>query len=262
MEPVDLLVFGPHPDDLEIGLAGTIAKHVDLGHRVGLCDLSAGEMGSNGTVEERLAEAEEAARVLGAVWRVNLRWPDRALGSAPEHLQAAARLIRQARPHTVALPYWADRHPDHGEASRVLTDAVFNAGLRRYDAGADSWRPTSTVYYFINDSVSPSFVIDVTAQYERKRRALQCHRSQFAAAGAGAVETRLTSPLFMQLVESRDAQFGAQVGVRYAEGLVVRRSIVLEHLFQGSTERSGASSEVRAQRSEPGGVQGSPPINK
>src|SRR5882762_8848839 len=101
---IDLVVFGPHPDDLEIGLGGTIARHAALGHRVGLCDLTAGEMGSNGTVEERLAEAEAARVVLGAAWRVNLRWPDRAIGG-PDHARAAAALIREARPRTVAIPY-------------------------------------------------------------------------------------------------------------------------------------------------------------
>ena len=231
MEPVDLLVFGPHPDDLEIGLGGTIAKHAALGHRVGLCDLTAGEMGSNGSVAERLAEADEARAVLGASWRQNLRWPDRGIGSDPEHLRGAARLIREARPRTVAIPYWSDRHPDHGAASELLTQAVFNAGLRRYDAGAEAWRPAWTVYYFINDSVRPSFVVDVSDHYERKRQALACHRSQFTPAGAG-VETRLTSPLFSQLIETRDAQFGAQAGVRYAEGLIVREPVMREHLFK------------------------------
>src|ERR671918_3100043 len=133
MDPVDLLVFGPHPDDLEIGLGGTIAKHAALGHRVGLCDLTAGEMGSNGTIEERLAEAEEARAVLGASWRTNLRWPDRAIARDSDHMRAAARMIRDARPRAVALPYWSDRHPDHSAASAVLTEAVFNAGLRRYE---------------------------------------------------------------------------------------------------------------------------------
>src|SRR5262245_8984336 len=132
MDPVDLLVFGPHPDDLEIGLGGAIAKHVAMGFRVGLCDLTAGERGSSGTVEERLAEAEEARKVLGAAWRVNLRWPDRALGSAPDGERSATELIRRARPRAVALPYWSDRHPDHVDASRLLTSAVFNSGLRRY----------------------------------------------------------------------------------------------------------------------------------
>ena len=116
MEPVDLLVFGPHPDDLEIGLGGTIARHTAAGFRVGLCDLTAGEMGSNGTVEERLAEAEAARAVLGAAWRVNLHLPDRAIDSDREHIRVAARTIREAQPRTVAVPYWSDRHPDHVES--------------------------------------------------------------------------------------------------------------------------------------------------
>src|SRR5688500_7546177 len=121
---VDLLVFGPHPDDIEIGLGGTVAKHVALGHRVGLCDLTAGEMGSNGTVSERLAEAEAARAVLGATWRINLRWPDRAIGRDLEHVRAAALVIRAARPRAIAIPYGEDRHPDHVAAHRVLTDAI------------------------------------------------------------------------------------------------------------------------------------------
>ena len=229
---LDLLVFGPHPDDLEIGLGGTIALHAARGDRVGLCDLTAGEMGSNGTVEERLTESEAARAVLGASWRINLRWPDRAIGRDPEHVREAAGLVRKVRPRAVALPYWSDRHPDHGAASQVLTEAVFNAGLRRYDAEAEAWRPEWIVYYFINDTVDPSFMIDVSDHYEIKRRALECHRSQFIAAAAGAVETRLTSPLFSQLVESRDAQFGARAGVRWAEGFVVREPVLRSGLFR------------------------------
>ena len=229
--PVDLLVFGPHPDDIEIGLGGTVARHVDLGFRVGLCDLTAGEMGSNGSVDERLAEADAAGAVLGAVWRVNLRWPDRAIGGA-EHVRAAAAVIRQARPRALAIPYWSDRHPDHVASSQVLTDAVFNAGLRRFDPGVDPWRPPSICYYFINDSAAPSFVVDVSASYDRKRQALACYQSQFRPSGTTAVETRLTSPRFQQLVESRDAQFGALAGVAFAEGLIVRDPILLPTLFR------------------------------
>jgi bacillithiol biosynthesis deacetylase BshB1 len=232
MTPVAILVFGPHPDDLEIGVGGTIARHTAAGDAVGLCDLTAGEMGSNGTVEERLAEAEEARKVLGAAWRVNLRLPDRQIGSNPEHVRAAAALIRTARPRTVAIPYWSDRHPDHVAASATLTEAAFNAGLRRYDAGADAWRPEWVCYYFINDSAPPSFVIDVSEFYDIKRRALACHASQFTPSASGAVATRLTSPRFQQLIESRDAQFGAIAGVAFAEGLVVRDPIVRPGLFR------------------------------
>ena len=228
--PVDLLVFGPHPDDIEIGLGGTVARHVDLGFRVGLCDLTAGEMGSNGTVDQRLGEAEAARAVLGAAWRVNLRWPDRAIGG-PDHVRSAAALIRQVRPRTVALPYWSDRHPDHVSSSHVLTEAVFNAGLRRSDPTADPWKPARICYYFINDAAPPSFVVDVSSAYETKRRSLACYITQFRPAAPDAVGTRLTSPRFQQLIESRDAHYGALAGVAFAEGLIVRDPVVLPTLF-------------------------------
>jgi bacillithiol biosynthesis deacetylase BshB1 len=230
---VDLLVFGPHPDDIEIGLGGTIARHAALGARVGLCDLTAGEMGTNGTVDERLAEAAAAASVLGAVWRENLRWPDRRIGSDATHLEQAVSLIRRHRPRTVALPYWSDRHPDHAAASALLGEAVFNSGLRRYRPDEEWWRPEWTCYYFINDAASPSFVVDVSEHYERKRQALDCHRSQFVRADAAAA-TRLNTPAFRQLIESRDAQFGALAGVTWAEGFVVREPIVRANLFKGA----------------------------
>jgi bacillithiol biosynthesis deacetylase BshB1 len=229
--PIDLLAVGPHPDDIEIGIGGTVAKHASLGHRVGLCDLTAGEMGSNGSVEERLAEAEAARKVLGAEWRVNLRLPDRALGGDPGQVRAVAALVRRTRPRVVALPYWADRHPDHVAASQLLTEGVFSAGLRRFQAEGDAWKPEWVCYYFINDSLSPSFVIDVSDHYETKRRALACHATQFAPSGSDAVATRLTSSRFQQLIESRDAQFGALSGVAFAEGFIVRQPVVRPHLL-------------------------------
>ena len=232
LAPVDLLVFGPHPDDLEIGAGGTVARHAAMGLRVGLCDLTAGEMGSNGTVEERLSEAEDARNVLGASWRVNLGWPDRAIGTDTRHSLMATELIRQVRPKAIALPYWSDRHPDHVAASRVLTDAIFNAGLRRYKAEGEPWKPEMTSYYFINESVQPSFVVDVSEHYETKRRALACHASQFRPIGAGGVQTRLTSPRFMTLIESRDAQFGVLAGVDFAEEFVIREPVLRPHLLR------------------------------
>lgn len=239
MSPVDLLVFGPHPDDIEIGLGGTVARHAAEGVRVGLCDLTAGEMGSNGTVEERVAEAEEARQVLGATWRVNLRLTDRAIGRGANDARRVASLIRESRPRTIAVPYWADRHPDHVASSQFLTDAVFSAGLRRFSAEGEAWKAERLCYYFINDGAPPSFLVDVSAYYDAKRRALACHRSQFAL--AGGVATRLTSSRFQQLIESRDAQFGALAGVDFAEGLVVRDPIVLPHVFRDLQPREGSA---------------------
>jgi bacillithiol biosynthesis deacetylase BshB1 len=229
---VDLLVFGPHPDDLEIGLGGAIAKHATLGHRVGLCDLTRGELGTNGTPEERLKEAEAAREVLGAQWRENLGLPDGDIGRDPSHVRAIVEMIRRARPRTIAVPYGRDRHPDHVAASRLLTRAAFLSGLARYPAAGEKWRADWLLCYFINDSTRPSFVVDVSAHYAAKRAALVCHRSQFAPPAAGSAATRLNTPRFQQLIESRDAQFGALIGVEFAEGVVVGELLMREHLLK------------------------------
>jgi bacillithiol biosynthesis deacetylase BshB1 len=229
---IDLIVFGPHPDDIEIGLGGTIARHVAAGHTVGLCDLTEAELSSNGTRDERRAEAAEAARVLGATSRENLGWPDGGIAETPETIRAAVDVIRRHRPRAIAIPYWSDRHPDHVAASAVLRVAAFRSGLRRYVTDVDAWQPEWVCYYFINDSAPPSFVVDVSAYYQKKRDALDCYRSQFAPSGSAAVTTRLTAPAFRQLIESRDAQFGALTGVAFAEGIVVREPIQRSGLFK------------------------------
>jgi N-acetylglucosamine malate deacetylase 1 len=229
---IALLVFGPHPDDIEIGLGATVARHTAAGHAVGLCDLTAGELGSNGTPEERRREAERAAGVLGAAWRENLGWPDGGIENTAAHVRAAVDVIRRHQPRAIAIPYWRDRHPDHAAASRVLTGAAFKSGLRRYETDRAPWRPDWLCYYFINDSAPPSFVVDVSAHYDRKREALACFRSQFAPTGDAAVSTRLTAESFRQLIESRDAQFGAQAGVAFAEGVIVREPVVRSTLLR------------------------------
>jgi len=229
---VDLLVFGPHADDIEIGLGGAIARHVAEGERVGLCDLTRAELSSNGTPETREHEAAAAGRVLGALWRENLGWPDGGIEPTPGHIRGAVDLIRRARPRTIAMPYWNDRHPDHSDASHVLREAIFKSGLRRYQSEDAAWKPDWVCYYFINDSTTPSFVVDVSAHYATKRAALACYQSQFAAAGDQDVATRLNAPTFRQLIESRDAQFGALAGVAFAEGIVVREPVQRAGLFK------------------------------
>ena len=244
VEPVDLLAFGPHPDDIEIGLAGTIAVHTAAGFRVGLCDLTRGELGSNGTPEEREAEGEAARLVLGGAWRKNLRWPDGGITGDDLQIADVARLVRQCRPTAIAIPYWDDRHPDHRAASQAVTQGVFRSGLRRFMIGdaVEAWRPEWVCYYFINDSVPPSFAIDVSAQYERKREALACHRTQFAPGDAGKVDTRLTSPRFRQMIESRDAHLGALSGVAFAEGLLVKEPLLRPTIFRTWTLEPGRRS--------------------
>jgi len=239
LAPVDLLAFGPHPDDIEIGLGGTVALHAARGDRVGLCDLTRGELGSNGTPEEREAEAEAARVVLGAAWRVNLRWPDGGITGADAQVADIVRLVREARPRAVAIPYWDDRHPDHRAASDVLRQAVFRGGLRRFELpdAPESWRPDWICFYFINDSGPVSFAVDVSDHYQRKRDALACHRSQFTPTAGSGVDTRLTSPRFQQLIESRDAHLGALTGVAFAEGLVVTEPLLRDSLFRHEGSR-------------------------
>jgi N-acetylglucosamine malate deacetylase 1 len=233
---MDLLVFGPHPDDAEIGLGGAIARHTAEGYAVGIIDLTAGELSSNGTAEGRQTEAEAAATVLGLACRENLRWPDGGITNTPNLVRSAVETIRRHRPQAIAIPHWHDRHPDHVRASEVLTSAAFASGLRRYAADGEPWRPEWVCYYFINDSVAPSFVVDVSAYYDRKWSALACYRSQFApvARDGDAVATRLTAPTFRALIESRDAQFGALTGVAFAEGVVVREPVQRATLLKGS----------------------------
>ena len=233
-QAIDLIVFGPHPDDSEIGMGATIAKHVADGKSVGLCDLSAGELGTNGTPEVRRREADAAANVLGVRWRENLGWPDGGLSPSPDLIRSAAAFLRRHRPRAIAVPYWQDRHPDHGAASETLTTAVFRSGLRKFDTGTagDPWRPEWICYYFINDGAEPSFVVDVSAHYEKKREALACYPSQFTPQGAGATGTRLTASTFRQLIESRDAQFGARAGVAFAEGFIVREPLLRPSLLK------------------------------
>lgn len=230
---VDLLVFGPHPDDIEIGFAGTVALHASMGFEVGLCDLTRGELGSNGTPDEREREAEAARAVLGAAWRVNLGWRDGGIDGNDRQIADVVQLIRRSRPGTVAIPYWNDRHPDHRAASDVLARAAFKSALRRFAPElGDAWRPDWICHYFINDSDPASFAIDVSAQYETKRKALACHRSQFAPVDPASVATRLTAPQFQQLIESRDALLGARAGVAYAEAVLVREPLLRPHVMK------------------------------
>jgi len=157
--------------------------------------------------------------------------PDRAIGTSADHTRIVVELIRRVRPKAVAIPYWQDRHPDHRAAAEMLRDAVFNAKLTRYAATGEPWQPAWVCFYFINDAAPVSFVVDVSDYYEVKRRALGCYRSQFSRA-TGHAETRLNAPGFNQLIESRDAQFGALAGVRFAEGVVVNEPMVRDHLLK------------------------------
>ncbi|WP_379162429.1 bacillithiol biosynthesis deacetylase BshB1 [Paenibacillus sp. sgz5001063] len=215
---LDILVFGAHADDAEIGMAGTIAKHTAAGLQVGLCDLTEAEMSSNGTVERRKIEAQQAADLLGVSVRTNLGLPDRGLYLTENHLAAVTREIRRFAPDIVFAPYWEDRHPDHIACSKLVEEAVFNAKLRKYMPDEPSVPAPQLYFYFINDLGRTDLIVDVTEHYSLKEQALSCYRSQFEKIpGEDVVSTPLTEG-YIERVRSRDMLLGQRRLIPYAEG--------------------------------------------
>jgi N-acetylglucosamine malate deacetylase 1 len=223
MEKLDILIFGAHADDAEIGMGGTIAKHTAAGYKVGICDLTEAEMSSNGTVELRRQEAADASAVLGLYARTNVALPDRGLSKSPGHLEKIVAEIRRWEPRIVFAPYWVDRHPDHTACSQLIEEAVFNAKLRNYMPHLPAVNVEQLVYYYINDMESVSLIVDVTSTYDVKRKALRAYRSQFDRSASGnSVETPLTNG-YLERVEARDYLLGQSNGWSYAEGFTLKK---------------------------------------
>lgn len=235
---VDILAFAPHPDDAELGAGGTLARHAAVGYRVGVIDLTRGEMANNGTPEERLKEASEAAKILGLAIRDNLGLPDLGLQVSREQVDRLVEAIRRYRPAVVLAPYWADHHPDHRATAHLVDRACFLSGLFRYPSPGVPHRPRRLVYYFVGAlPVEPSFIVDVTSHYSLKTASLLAHRSQFAPPGTPLEEggvTRpgpLNAPGFLHLIESRDRYLGSLVGGIFGEGFYTRDRISVDDLF-------------------------------
>jgi bacillithiol biosynthesis deacetylase BshB1 len=222
-----------HPDDAELVMGGTLALEAARGRRVCLVDLTRGESGSRGTPETRAAEAQEAARLLGASHRESLGLPDARLEVVPEQKDRMVEALRRLRPRVVVLQHWRQRHPDHAAASRIVYDASFLACLRNYrpDLGP-AFRPSKLVYAVTmteaND-VAPSFVVDVTPVWDTKMRAVEAFRSQFTpAAGETGV---LPLDRFREAVELAARRHGQRIGVRYGEGFVTREPLAVSDLL-------------------------------
>lgn len=223
-ESLDILVFGAHADDAEIGMGGTIAKHIQAGFKVGICDLTEAEMSSNGTVELRKQEAAAASSILGLNMRSNLGLPDRGLEPSRSQIELIVSEIRTFKPRVVFAPYWVDRHPDHVAASQLIEEAVFNAKLRRYMPELPAVQVSQLIYYYINDVDQVSLIVDISDFHETKRNALMAYRSQFDAASAGS--DRVATPLtnrYVERVEARDSLLGQARGWAYAEGFALKR---------------------------------------
>jgi len=231
MSELDILAIGAHPDDVEIGAAGSLLIAARRGKRIGILDMTRAELSSNGTVERRQQEAAAADHLLGVTARYNFELPDRGLETAREQaIRRTVDLIRQTRPRVILAPYWEDRHPDHESVSRIVREAVFNAGIHRYDGfqSLPAFRPAQLFYYFINTTVPPVVVVNVSEVYGDKMAVLRCYRSQFERE-EGSVATPLNNG-YLEMVEYRERLFGQQAGVTYAEGFVTASPLVLANL--------------------------------
>lgn len=215
-----ILVFGAHPDDVELSVGGIVARQADLGHWVEICDLTAGEMGSNGTPQQRLKEGQEAAAILGAQARHNLGLPDAFLEPNREALVATAQIIRQVRPDIVLAPWCQDHHPDHVAASAIVTKACHLAGLHKYPVAGERHRPRRIFYYFLGKIGEPSFLVNVDEYWQVKLAAVRAHASQFAPRQGGARPTYLNREQFFEDYSLRFRSWGREIGCTYAEALV------------------------------------------
>lgn len=225
---LDLLAIGPHPDDVELFCGGMVIKMASRGYQVGIVDLTRGELASNGDPEIRAVEAAEAARVMGLTTRENLALPDGALlpwsphEALPDerHHTPTARVVemlRRLRPTLVLIPWQKDRHPDHTQASALLSRAIFLSGLRRYTTAADlpPFAPQQVLFYAMRHTFSPSFLVDISAHAEQKKQAILCHASQVTPKNGAA--TLVGSPQSLDAIDARDRFYGSMLGVERAE---------------------------------------------
>jgi N-acetylglucosamine malate deacetylase 1 len=221
---LDLLAIAAHPDDVELTCGGTLLKAVEQGYKTGILDLTAGEMGTRGTPETRLQEAAKAARILRVSHRENLRLPDARLEVNEKYKLAVAQRIRALKPHTVILPYWEGRHPDHYTAARLAYEGCFVAGLKQFPMEGEAFRPFKIIYSTAYDrTVRPTFVVDITRHFERRYRAILAYQSQFRPKAKDR-KSQVDIPLdrLHHEVNLIARYYGHLAGVEYAEGFAIK----------------------------------------
>jgi len=236
---LDLLVITVHPDDAELGCGGTIIKHVRMGKRVGVVDLTRGELGTRGTAESRDQEARQAAEILGLAIRENLGMRDGFFHNDETHQLQVIQPIRKYRPDIVISNALVDRHPDHGRAGDLVNDSVFLAGLRKIETLDDDGTPQSPhrprlLLQLIQDYyIKPDIAVDVTSFWADKISAIKAYRSQFHSDtyASDEPETYISKPDFLEYIEGRAREYGKYIGAKYAEGFTCRRLLGIDDLF-------------------------------
>lgn len=230
---LDILAFGAHPDDVELGASGTLIRAARGGARTGVISLTRGEMGSRGTMETRAAESAAAESVMGLSHHEMLALPDGRLTPDDESRQLVVREIREHRPRIVLLPYWEDRHPDHPAASRIVQEAAFLSGLKKLDTGQEPHRPAELVYYMTSWEFEPSFIVDISDVIEEKRRAIDCYGTQIynpSMRDAGP-PTFIASEHYHELLFTRMAHYGHLIGKKYGEPFRIRGYVEVNDLL-------------------------------
>lgn len=233
---VDILAVGAHPDDIELSISGTLAVQRKKGYTFGILDLTQGELGTRGTPEIRLREAEDAARLQGATFRVNLGFRDGMFTGNESEKREVVKVIRAAQPDILIANAIHDRHPDHGRAAKLVDDAWFLSGLKTIETHIDGnlqdrWRPR-VVYHYLQDYIlTPDVVVDISDTIDIKMESIKTFRSQFYDPESSELESPLTNKDFFDQVEGRARSLGRQIGVEYGEGLTAPRYIGIRDLF-------------------------------
>ena len=232
---LDILVFSAHPDDAELGCGGTIIQATAGGQKVGVADLTAGELSTKGTVELRAQEAARASEIMGLAVRENMGFRDGFFTNNEQHQKALIQLIRSYQPDIVLAAAPADRHPDHARASQLIVDACFFSGLLKIQTEVDGniqqpWRPKALYHFIQSIYLKPDFIVDVSHHWSRKMEAIKAFKSQFSNDSPGP-ETYISNPQFLKMVEARGVEFGHSIGTIYGEGFLTDRNLGVKDLF-------------------------------
>ncbi len=234
---LDILVFAAHPDDAELSCSGTIMSHLDRGYRVGVVDLTRGELGTRGSADLRDKESMEASKIMGLDVRENLALPDGFFKNNNKNRMKVIRMIRKYRPKIILANAPSDRHPDHGRASKLVEVASFLSGLPKIETSLEgkkqsAHRPDQLFFYIQNSYLEPDFVVDISDYWDRKQAAISAFASQFfEKENDHEGSTFLTDPMFMEFIKSRAIEYGKSIGVKYAEGYIKSRRLGLKNLF-------------------------------
>jgi len=235
MHKLDILAFGAHPDDVELGCAGTLLGVIAEGKKVGVIDLTKGELGTRGTISQRLSESQLASEVLGLSIRENLGMADGFFINNKEHQLIIIETIRRFQPSIIFCNAPEDRHPDHGRAASLIEEAAFLSGLEKIKTShegiaQEAWRPTQVFHYIQSRSLTPNFVVDISKHIEKKMESIMAYQSQFYNPNSNEPDTFISSAAFLEFVKGRAKELGQQIGVQYAEGFITKKILGINSL--------------------------------